>query len=74
MADLATLKARLAEAETALHQLNMGLGLVSVTYGDQRVDYNRGGVGALRLYISELQAEIARLEGRRGRRPLVVEF
>lgn len=58
MADAATLQARLAEAETALHQLMTGSKLVQVRYGDKDVRYSMADLGQLRAYIGELKSQL----------------
>ncbi|MCB2190342.1 MAG: gpW family protein [Deltaproteobacteria bacterium] len=68
MADLATLKARLDEAETALHYLMIGRREVSVGHGDKQVTYSKATEDKLRSYIQRLKNDIALLEGRSVRR------
>lgn len=58
MADLATLQARLAEAETALHQLSMGAKVQSVASDSGTVTYTPASVPALRTYILDLRQQI----------------
>jgi len=78
MADLATLQARLAEAEAARHKLLLGDKEVSVAYGagNMQVSYNRAEAASLNAYIAQLKAQIAALGGVGGvrRRPILVEF
>ncbi|RJX35657.1 MAG: hypothetical protein C4525_03110 [Desulfarculus sp.] len=74
MADLATLKSRLAEAEEALHLLMLGQQEVSVGYGDKQVAYSRADLPRLEAYVRNLEDQIARREGTGGRRPILVEF
>lgn len=74
MADLATLQARLAEAEAAEHALLTGRREISVGHGDKQVTYTKAGVSDLQSYIARLKTDIARLEGRTGRRPIYPVF
>lgn len=74
MADLATLKARLEEAEAALHALLTGRREISVGHGDKQVTYTKADVDALQAYMARLRGDIARLEGRTGRRPIYPVF
>ncbi|MCW2242795.1 phage head-tail joining protein [Azospirillum canadense] len=74
MADLATLQARLAEAETALHRLNIGETEVKVSYDGKTVEYAVSlDAPKLERYIATLRAEIDRLSGK-PRRPLYMSF
>ncbi|MCP4548488.1 MAG: hypothetical protein GY835_18680 [bacterium] len=74
MTDLATLKERLVQAETALHLLVTGGQRQSVDVGvDGRVTYTAANVGELRSYIAGLQNTIARLDGSSRRGPLYLE-
>lgn len=51
---------RLVEARAALHALMTGQQVVSVRDADgSSVEYGRASVGALRAYITALQAEVA---------------
>jgi len=63
MADLATLQARLAEAELAYHALLTGTKEVSVQQGsanaDFRVTYTETKAADLASYIDSLKAQIA---------------
>lgn len=65
MTDLATLQARLVEADTALHKLMTGTQAVSVQNGDKQVQYRSfaSGIRDLRIYIAELKAQIAAAGG-----------
>lgn len=77
MADLATLQARLAEAETAYHQLLIGKQSVEVQHGDMRRKYTEADVAALAAYIADLRAQIASLGGTASgerRRGMVVDL
>lgn len=55
MAELTTAE-KLAEAETALHSLLTGKRVVTVGYGDRRLQFTEGNVDELRRYIAELKA------------------
>ncbi|MDX2223597.1 MAG: gpW family head-tail joining protein [Rhodospirillaceae bacterium] len=78
-ADLATLKTRLAEAESAYHDWVTGKNIGSVNVDGHQVDYNAFGLQKLQAYINQLRAEIARAGGstadgarrRRALRPFV---
>ena len=78
MADLATLQARLIEAEAAQHKLLLGDKEVSVAYGagNMQVSFNRADASELAAYIARLKAQIGALGGAGGvrRRPILVEF
>lgn len=63
MADLATLQARLTEAETAYHRLLTGSQEEEVEHGDMRVKYSSAGKQQLAAYIQSLKAQIAALGG-----------
>lgn len=66
MTDQATLAARLVQAETALHKLLTGSAVVSVGYGEDRVQYRQADIGELRAYIQQLKVETGGTP-RRGR-------
>lgn len=69
--DLGTLKANLAAAETAYHQLMMGERVVSTSNVDGgSVAYNQGSMSKLKAYISELEGLIARAESTQRRAPI----
>ena len=81
MADLATLKKYLAEAESALHQLQLGKSVVQIhvaTNGEsQNVTYRGTNIDQLRLYVGELKGQITALESATGqpkRGPIYLEF
>lgn len=62
MADLATLQARLAEAETAYHQLAIGKQVVQVRNAAGRfVQYAQADMPFLAAYIERLNSQIAAL-------------
>jgi hypothetical protein len=65
MADLATLQARLAEAETAKHELLTGKRVQVVARDGRRIEYTNSSYSLAQLdtYISELQTQIATLTG-----------
>ncbi|MGI9503231.1 MAG: gpW family head-tail joining protein [Geminicoccaceae bacterium] len=51
---------RLADAEAALHELNLGRSArVFVDQNQERVEFTAANRGALRTYIEELRAKIA---------------
>lgn len=70
MADLATLKSRLAAAEDAEFKLLTQDKRVSTTIGGQSVTYTPADLPKLQQYIERLRADIARLEGTRRRGPI----
>jgi hypothetical protein len=77
LADLATLQARRAEADAALHQLLTGTKAVVVRNAAGRyVEYARPQLADLRAYIASLDAQIAALQGAAtlARRPIRVSF
>jgi hypothetical protein len=77
LADLATLQARRAEADAALHQLLTGTKAVVVRNAAGRyVQYAQAKVADLRAYIASLDAQIAALQGAAtlARRPIRVSF
>lgn len=63
MTDLATLQARLTEAETALHALMTGQMEVSVAFEGQQVRYTKTDVGMLKAYIIDLRSDIVAAGG-----------
>lgn len=65
MADLATLQTRLSEAEAARHALLTGARVQVVARDGRRVEYTSasGSIAQLESYISQLQADIAKLTG-----------
>lgn len=63
MPDLATLEARLTEAETAYHQLMTGSLSESVGSGDAQVRYTRADSGLLSAYIAQLRSQVAAAGG-----------
>lgn len=71
MADTATLQAWLAEAEAALHQLEMGRAEVSVSYNGKMVTYKGTERAALQAYIAKLKAELGEGGGRPRSRGVV---
>ncbi len=68
MTDAATLQARLAEAEDALHRLEMGESVVSVSTGDRSANYGRADAPRLRAYIHELKCALGLVPRRRALR------
>lgn len=63
MADLATLQGWKTEAETALHELQMGQKVYEVWRDGRRVIYTQANVGSLEAYIAKLERQIAALGG-----------
>lgn len=58
MTDTATLTARLAEAEAALHALRIGRAAVLVRTDTEQVTYAQGDAGALAAYCRELRCAL----------------
>lgn len=56
MAEL-TCAEKLAEARTAMHLLVTGTRVVSVGYGERRIQYSQAMIAELRTYIKNLEAE-----------------
>jgi hypothetical protein len=69
MADQATLRARLDEAETALHQLTIGRRSKAFTHaaGDvsRRLEWTEASIPQLRAYIADLRRQLGMTVGRR---------
>jgi hypothetical protein len=76
VADLATLQARLTEAEDAYHQLAIGRKVVqSRTASGRFLVYTQADMPHLAAYVERLKGEIAALLGTRdARRPLYVRL
>ena len=75
MTDILTLQNRLAEAETARHQLVTGSREETVTvYGFGATTYTQANLRDLDAYISNLRGQIARLKGAARRGPLLIKF
>lgn len=55
---LATLEARLTEAQDALHALVTGTLTMSLGSADKRLTFNQADIPALRVYIADLQRAI----------------
>jgi hypothetical protein len=76
MIDLPVLRARLAEAEQALHDLALGGSVVSISDNERKITFTAANIGQLRGYIDDLRRQIAELEcplpPRRG--PVVFTF
>lgn len=60
-ADIATLQQRLAEAESALHQIQLGASEVEIQKGDRSVKFNLTSAANLRAYIAELKSQLVAL-------------
>jgi len=64
MATLIELQTRLAEAETALHNVLIGKGVAEFRdFNGELVRYSKTETSALRAYIKELQDQVAVLLG-----------
>ncbi len=64
MATLSELQARLAEAETALHNALIGRGIATVRdFNGEAITYSRMDTAALRAYITELRSQIDAFTG-----------
>jgi hypothetical protein len=63
MPDLATLQARLDEAESAYHRLMTGSLEESIGLGDMQVRYTRAEADKLAAYISLLRADVSAAGG-----------
>jgi len=63
MTDISVLKTRLSEAEEAYHQLQMGAKEQEMQLNGRRVVYTPANASRLLSYISELKAQIAKLDG-----------
>lgn len=74
VADLATLKTRLAEAEEAHHQLMIGRSVTAAGHDDQQVTYTKADAPKLAAYVHRLRNQIARLEGGSTARRMVPAF
>lgn len=71
MPDTATLEARLAEAEAALHRLLISRQTVQLRRADgSQVEYTAASADSLRGYIAELKSQL----GRRSRRAIAFRF
>jgi hypothetical protein len=66
-----SLTARLAEAKTALHELQTGrMARVVVDQNGERVEFNMTSADRLRAYVSDLEAQVAAGAVPRSRGPL----
>jgi hypothetical protein len=77
VADLATLQARLDQAQAAYHSLMTGALAVEVQHSDMRQRYSEANKGELAAYIASLKAQIAAAGGSTTgytRRGLVVDL
>lgn len=68
MADAAT---QLAAAEDAYHRLVTGQAVAAVDIGGRSVTYTKADLGALRIYISDLRAQVV---GVPATRPIYLGF
>lgn len=71
MADLATLKAWLDEAEKAYHSLNIGERVVKIVRNGTETNYTQANKSDLKAYMTDLKTQIAVLEGTSRRAPVV---
>jgi hypothetical protein len=62
MADLATLRTQLAEAEAALHRANTTGQITDVWNNGRRIRYAQNDTADLTAYIASLKVEIALLD------------
>ncbi|EPX82091.1 gpW family head-tail joining protein [Salipiger mucosus] len=69
--DTATLETRLAEAETALHELMVGQSVTVVAYDGHRTEYGPGDETRLRRYIQSLKRQLGQLPSGRMSRPVI---
>jgi hypothetical protein len=60
---VSTLSARLSEAQTALHELQVGKKTVSIGVGDKKITFTAADTRRLASYISQLQQAISVAEG-----------
>ncbi len=72
MTDITQLQANLADAQSALHQLNTGQQVVEFDRNGTKVKYTPASVPALERYISKLQSDIANFTGGGARRRAIV--
>ena len=70
MANQTELRARLAEAEAAVHEVTLGLRVLTVAYEGKSLTYSRTNAAALHAYIADLKGQL----GMGGRRPMGVQF
>lgn len=68
MATDEVLQARLEEAESALHKLNMGQSVVSISYEGHETQYNRTNVAQLERYVRKLKRELGQPVGSLSRK------
>lgn len=71
MSDITTLRQRLTEAEAARHKLLTGSMRERISRSGTDITYTRADIGKLERYITELQDEISRLDGRGARRSIL---
>ena len=56
--DDATLRTWLSEAQTALHEIEIGKRVVMLIHNGKRVEYQRSSMPSLRAYISHLNSAL----------------
>lgn len=54
-----TLQERIAEAEQALHQLQIGKAVAKISRGGKTVEYTQANVPQLQTYLNQMKAEQA---------------
>ena len=64
MADCATIRVWLAEAELALHRLQIGQQEVEVDFGPSKgIKYSQTNIEDLRRYVADLRRQVAECDG-----------
>lgn len=58
---------RLTEAEAALHKVQIGGGVASLTYDGESVSYTRANLASLKAYVRELQTALGKMTMSRPR-------
>jgi len=69
MTDTATLTTRLAEAEAALHSVQIGRNVRMLGHDGKTVTYNSTNIADLKKYILELKTALGTATKRRAFRP-----
>ncbi len=54
-----TLQERIAEAEQALHQLQIGKAVAKISRGGKTVEFTQANVSQLQTYLNQMKAEQA---------------
>ncbi len=68
MTDPAVLQTRLAEAEEALHLVELGQSATVISYDGHRTEYTPANAGSLRRYIAQLNRKLDNASGPSSRR------